>query len=724
MRQRLPGGRFLVGLTVVGVLAGCGLAASPTPAPATPTRSAETTAAPTPALSPAVAKVNGVSITKDQLTQREKIEAFKLDDAESRTREQVLAGHMSAAQGQQILQYISQQQQQVASVALEDEIDTELVLQLAAKRNATASDAAIKAQITKDATTVESRHVYQIAIVPDPTAGTDAGVAAAQKKADGLVADLKAGKTWEDVVKESGDATAAANNGDLIFINQGSTSPDTAFVDAIFALAAPGYTDVIKGSDGTFRIGRLTEIAPEQVDPGFTQRISAAGISLDAYRRVDSAVVVGALIRAQLTAEVVDSASEQRQVSVMVLENNSGEGVLPGAVLVKHVLYSPNHNPSGASALKADDPAWATAKQEALDAVAKLKAGTVTFRSLAASSDDTGSGAANGFLPYFSKADTTTSLDPAFAAAIYAPGLVPGQLLSPVRSAFGWHVIEFVSAADPTTRATQLAAAASASGADFAKLAEENSIDPSARTGGSLGWVAKYQLAADQEAAFNALQADGVSAPIVASDGIRIFKVTSVQTRLPDSTQAATLKTDAFNNWYQSVKADPAQTTIERVSDAYPSTPTSAPFSAPTPKVDPSVGLKIEAPYTLAPVEEALATRFGAVMEQSFGLLLVDAQIGGRQIMNGPTFAGVVLVFKFRGTSLDDVPGLLDLLADSQASEGKVSKRTILETPVWLGRSASMYWAMYRRGESIVIVDASTATGAEALGTALIKANQ
>jgi parvulin-like peptidyl-prolyl isomerase len=516
-----------------------------------------------------VAKVNGVSITKDQLKERVKIETFRLDDAESRTRESVKAGHMSAAQGQQVIQYISQQKQQVASIALENEIDTELLLQRGAKRSATAGDAAVQAQITKDATTAESRHVFQIAIVPEVSAGasaaTDAQVTAAQKKADGLLVDLKGGKAWEDVVKASGDASATASNGDLLFINKGSTSPDTAFVDAIFALAAPGFTDVIKGSDGKFRIGRLTEIAPEQVDPGYTKRITDAGINLDAYKRVDSALVVRDLIQAQVLTEVVDSASQQREVSVMVLENNSGQAVTPGAVLVKHILYSPNHDPSKAKDVKADDPAWTTAKQEAVDAVAKLKAGTATFAALAASSDDTGSGTQNGFLPYFSKADTSTSLDPAFAAAIYAPGLTPGQLLEPVKSAFGWHVIEFVSADVPIVRAGQLATAAAKPGADFAKLVGENSIDPSATKGGSLGWIAKYQLAGEEEATISGLQAGEISLPVVASDGIRLFKVTNVQDRKPDATQAETLKSNAFNNWYQGVKADPKQTTIERL---------------------------------------------------------------------------------------------------------------------------------------------------------------
>jgi parvulin-like peptidyl-prolyl isomerase len=516
-----------------------------------------------------VAKVNGVSITKDQFRERISIEGFQLDNAESRAREKVQAGHISAADGQQLISFITQQKQQITSAALEHAIDTELILQLAAKRKVTAGDAAITAQVTKDATSPESRHVFQILITPEVTAGatksTDAQVAAAQAKAAGLLTDLKGGKAWEDVVKASGDATATANNGDLLFIDKGSSSPDQAFVDAIFALPAAGYTDVVKGSDGKFRIGRLTEIAPEQVDPNFAQRLSTAGISMDAYRRVDSALVVRDGIQAQVLAEVVDAPSQQREVSVMVLENNGGQAVTPGAILVKHILYSPNNDPNTAKDLKPDDPAWAKAKQEADDAIAKLKAGTATFAALAASSDDPGSGAQNGFLPYFSKDDTSQTLDPAFAAAIYAPGLTPGQLLAPVKSAFGWHVIEFVTPDDPTTRGAALAAAAAAPGADFAKLVEDNSIDASASKGGAIGWVAKYQLSPEQQAVIDPLAAGQLSAPVVASDGIRIFKVTNVQDRTPDADQTTTLKADAFTNWYSAVKSDPAQTTIERL---------------------------------------------------------------------------------------------------------------------------------------------------------------
>ena len=308
----------------------------------------------------AVAVVNGETITKDAYRDRIAEETFRLDTLESRTREKVNAGKMSPSQGQQYLTYISQQKQQVASLAYEREIDTTLLLQLAPDRGVEVTEAEIDAQVTKDATTPESRHTYQIQVVPEMSAGatepTPAQKDAAKKKADGLLADLKGGKTWEEVVKASGDADAAETNGDLFFIDKGTTSPDAPFVEAIFALAAPGYTEVIEGDDGTYRIGRMTEISAEVVDPNYMKRATDAGVSEKAYRRSASAFVARDDVEAQLLAEVVDKPSEQRRTVEIALEDNEGAPITPGAVLVKHLLYSPKDDPGGAAALAAGRP--------------------------------------------------------------------------------------------------------------------------------------------------------------------------------------------------------------------------------------------------------------------------------------------------------------------------------------------------------------------------------
>lgn len=79
----------------------------------------------------------------------------------------------------------------------------------------------------------------------------------------------------------------------------------------------------------------------------------------------------------------------------------------------------------------------AKAKKEAGDALAKLRAG-VSFRSVAKqTSDDPGSKDSGGLLPGWT---TLATLDPAFARASWDAGL--RKVVGPVRSSFGYHVIE------------------------------------------------------------------------------------------------------------------------------------------------------------------------------------------------------------------------------------------------------------------------------------------
>jgi parvulin-like peptidyl-prolyl isomerase len=164
---------------------------------------------------------------------------------------------------------------------------------------------------------------------------------------------------------------------------------------------------------------------------------------------------------------------------------------------------------------------------------------------------------------------TRAQLDQAFADAIFAEGLVPGQLLAPVKSAFGWHVIEYVTADDPQVRSQKLIAEARAPGADVAKLAANESIATSAVDGGDIGWIARYQREKAQEDAIFATQANGVSEAIsiTGTSTSLTFYVVPRSPRDAGPDQAVTLRDNAFSNWYQGIKDDPAQTTIERLLD-------------------------------------------------------------------------------------------------------------------------------------------------------------
>ena len=163
---------------------------------------------------------------------------------------------------------------------------------------------------------------------------------------------------------------------------------------------------------------------------------------------------------------------------------------------VRHIQFSPKDDPTGAADLPATDPAWATAKADADAAYEKLKADPSLFDSMARTTSDeesakgdTGTGGKLGYI----SADSDLSQAEDFKTAILAPGLQPGQLLAPVKTDIGWHVIQVMYHAPDATWMAKLKTDADG-GADFAALARDNSEAETASKGGDLGWVAPNQL--------------------------------------------------------------------------------------------------------------------------------------------------------------------------------------------------------------------------------------
>jgi parvulin-like peptidyl-prolyl isomerase len=146
-------------------------------------------------------------------------------------------------------------------------------------------------------------------------------------------------------------------------------------------------------------------------------------------------------------------------------------------------------------------------------------------------------------------------LDADFAAAIFKPGLKAGDILEPVRSAFGWHVIQVMYFPPDLDQANKLKTQADG-GADFAQLARDYSDGPEAAKGGELGWVAPYQLDQKSTDAIFATPVGKTTDPVaIDSDGIHIYKVLEEATRTPDGDQKVTLEQSAFSNWYDAKKA-------------------------------------------------------------------------------------------------------------------------------------------------------------------------
>jgi parvulin-like peptidyl-prolyl isomerase len=522
-----------------------------------------------------VGSVDGQNITKDDLSQRAAIDNWRLNESESRIKTALVAGHLTQAQSDAAEQAITQQRNDIASNALERIIDSRLQAKLAADEGLTVAPSDIDARLTTEATVPESRHVFIISVKPEVDSGsiepTAAQTAAAKAKADQALKDLQGGKAWEDVAKTvSTDAATAAQAGDQGWLTADDTQVDEPTLKAAFAAAANTPTAVIQGDDGTFRIARVSEIVPAAVDDQYQAKIVNNKIDLAAYRAVVAADVLHQKLSDKIVADVT-KAQPMRKVSEIMI-TPPGEALPPDAIKVRHILYSPNGDAQNASSVPASDPAWEVAHEKAVATYIRLQQNPQLFDQIARSESDeaaangpTGSG---GKLPYFG---TGSSVDDAFLKAITAPGLTEGQLLAPVKSAFGWHVIQVMYRPTDQARMEKIKSQAD-SGKDFGVLARDESYGTSAGSGGDLGWIVKGELNDKLTEAIWATPVGSTSAIVDLQDagndnGLYLFKVFAEETRAPEGRQLDTLKQTAFSKWY-TAKKDAAK--IERSESVAP----------------------------------------------------------------------------------------------------------------------------------------------------------
>ena len=503
------------------------------------------------------ATVNGQVITKDDLRNRLKIETFRLDYIGSRISTLHARGRVSDSDFQQQEQFLQQRRDQLASLTLERLVDNSLMAKLAADDGITVGDDDIDKEITSEATTGEMRHVWMISVEPavDPTTGevTDEQKRTALTKAQQALGRLARGESWEDVARTVDTSGLAPQAGDLGWLQKDS-GYDQKFMDAVFAADVNKPTTVIEGDDGTYRVGRFTESAPEEVDGTFQQQLEAAGIKLADYR----VAARGDVVRQKLSDRVVadlQQPGKQRHVLEIYLPENQGSGTGPEpGVKVRWILFSPNDRTQGAADVPAADPAWTKAKADADAAYAALKADPKKFDAMARSdSDETSAKTTGGKQPWVYP---TTTIDGAVKSAVLADGLQPGQLLNPVKGDIGWYVIQFMRPEGDGDDAflTDLKDKLT-SDALFEQAAKDNSEGKEAGSGGDLGWIMPGELAGDLDKAVLDTAVGATSDVVtVQSDGTYLLRVLAEETKTPTAAQVKIIKDSGFSYWYTKQK--------------------------------------------------------------------------------------------------------------------------------------------------------------------------
>ena len=227
-----------------------------------------------------------------------------------------------------------------------------------------------------------------------------------------------------------------------------------------------------------------------------------------------------------------------------------------GQQRVRHFLAQPI--PGEQDQSKATDAQWAAALARAEAFRAEATKPDADWYVLAKESDDTGSASKGGDVGWYDP--VSTSFVPEFKAAIAR--LDVGEVSSPVKSQFGYHVVEVT--AERITVAVQaegLVATLREDPDQFAKLARDQSEDPtSAAKGGELGWVIPYQFDADRtHAIFELSEPDQISDPITTETGTYIFKLlATAELRWVPTAQLESVRESGFDNWLSEIRDDAA----------------------------------------------------------------------------------------------------------------------------------------------------------------------
>ena len=505
-----------------------------------------------------VGSVDGQSITKDELRERSEVEAWRLEITQRRVNTQAAAGRLTQAQAEAQTQQIDQQRQQLLPFALERIIDNRIQARLATEEGVAVTDADIDARLVEEATIPEARHSWQIEVEPavdsGATAPTPAQVAAARTTIEGALAEIRDGKSWDDVARTvSTDTATAPQAGDLGWLTKDDQQIDETFMTALFAAAPNTPTDIVEGEDGIFRIGRVTEIEAESVDDVYTETIVNDGLDLAKYR----AVVRGDVIRTKLEDKLVADAAKpapQRDTAQIYLSQETVD--LPDdAVKVRHILFSPKDDPSAASNgdIPEDDPSWGQAKLDADAAYARLKDDVDGFDALAREVSDEesalGPDGTGGVLDAYVSQDG--GFVPTFTTPILDAKPTDGELLPPIKTEFGYHVVQVISHAPDLAQLKQRIDG----GADFATIARQVSEGAGASQGGELGWIARGQLEKPLVDAIFATAIGKTSEVVtVADDGQYLFRVKTEQERTAEGRQLDEIRTRLFGDWYQPKK--------------------------------------------------------------------------------------------------------------------------------------------------------------------------
>lgn len=513
-----------------------------------------------------LASVGGTDVGRGEWEDRQRLDEFRLDRAETVVRTALADGSMPADLANRRLNVINAERQAGAPASMETLVDLLFKQQLAEERGITVPAEDVAAAVAADGTSPESRRVEALVITTTEQEiglpATPEGRADARERAEAARAELESGATIAELAAEYSPATADVD-GDLGYLIEGDIT-EPAWEDAIFSLEEGAISPLIEAPGGELLIAVVTDIVEAAPDAGFLAAV-ADDVGQDVHVRNVELETIGSRLEDEVTTEIVGADFEQVKLAEILIEGNTfiDPATDEGQVRASHILYQPEAvddegEPIALADITEDDPAWAEAEALAqaaateLSAIEDADARMEAFAERAGEESDGPTGANGGDLGFFSREDMVEE----FADVIFeATDPQPGDILGPVLSEFGWHTIMFAEAREPlATRVEAVQAALAEPGADFATVAAEFSNGPEATEGGETGWHVIDEL---DDLTVSALTAIDIGETTEATDGERGFYIYQKQdegSRPLEPDAAAALAQTAFVDWYDELR--------------------------------------------------------------------------------------------------------------------------------------------------------------------------
>ena len=466
---------------------------------------------------------------------------------------------------QQQIDQVSLQLQDLDTTAATSLVDGAVLASQAEAFGVEVSEADVEAGIAERHTLpelVRAQLILVNALPDDAEPGaepTEEQLATARDEAQAALDRVEGGEEFAAVASELSDDPTAASGGALGWFG-GDDPTYGAYFDALADAEVGDIVGPVE-TEGGAAVIELLDRRERTTEGPLPDALRRQGIDDATYRAyVHDELLVDAF-RDHFGEEVVVSPTAQRRVAQIFIAAPTG-AVVPQE-RARHVLIQPL--PGAADQSTATDEQWAAALAEAEEVREELSADGADWFAIAAErSDDTGSGSRGGDLGWYDPANTGFVAE--FTEAL--ADIDVGELSEPVRSEFGWHLIQKTGErTSPQAQAVDLVEELRADPDSFAEVATRLSEDPAtAREGGELGWVAPYQLEQDLEDVVFALEEVGeISEPHDAGNaGITIYKLLETsESREIEADRLEQIRTSGFDRWLEQEVRTPVATWVD-----------------------------------------------------------------------------------------------------------------------------------------------------------------